>query len=471
MQTEPSESAPYYRNKPQTPAGVEQATTLLYFSALIAIVTFGYPQGSFFFTPIKFFLKSELHLNAEATSAFQFWMAFPVYFAFVCGFIRDSWNPFGLRDRGYFIIFGLLTAALYIGVQFFPITYGMLLFGMIILGASYRFISAAWNGLLALVGQRQLLSGAMSSIWNIVPAILGFIGLLVGGRVTNYLIKLKPEAAAHLMFTIGAFAIACVALFGLWKPRAIFAAEEEEQRIKPKSHFVQDVSRLVKHWPIYPALFINLLWNFAPGSDTPLQYYMSDFLKLQPSDFSNYQAAFSISFIPTFIIYAFLCRKVPLKKLLFWGTIIGIPQMVPILFVHSATSAWLMAIPIGLMGGIASAAYIDLAIRSCPAGLQGTLMMLVDGMLAISARAGDMLGTKIFDVFGKDSAGHTAPEIGFKACVWAIVIVYFLILPLILLVPKRLIQTADGEPLPGGEDFEHIGDLDRGMPELEVSDL
>ena len=49
-----------------------------------------------------------------------------------------------------------------------------------------------------------------------------------------------------------------------------------------------------------------------------------------------------------------------------------------------------------LMGGIATAAYFDLASRSCPPGLQGTRMMLVDGVLALSARGGDRLGTWIY---------------------------------------------------------------------------
>ena len=34
----------------------------------------------------------------------------------------------------------------------------------------------------------------------------------------------------------------------------------------------------------------------------------------------------------------------------------------------------------GLMGGIATAAYLDLLIRSCPRGLQGTTLMLSTGL-------------------------------------------------------------------------------------------
>ena len=48
-----------------------------------------------------------------------------------------------------------------------------------------------------------------------------------------------------------------------------------------------------------------------------------------------------------------------------------------------------------------------------------------------------MLGAKIY---------NSSPDHGFLYCVIATTIVYALILPLILLVPKELIATADGEP-------------------------
>lgn len=66
-------------------------------------------------------------------------------------------------------------------------------------------------------------------------------------------------------------------------------------------------------------------------------------------------------------------------------------------------------------------------------------MMLVDGVLALSMRGGDLLGSRIY---------ASSPAHGFLYCVIATTIVYALILPLILLVPKELIATADGQPNP-----------------------
>jgi hypothetical protein len=66
-------------------------------------------------------------------------------------------------------------------------------------------------------------------------------------------------------------------------------------------------------------------------------------------------------------------------------------------------------------------------------------MMAVDGMYILAVRGGDILGTKIYD---------SSPEHGFLYCVIATTAVYVLILPTILLVPKELIATADGEANP-----------------------
>ena len=191
--------------------------------------------------------------------------------------------------------------------------------------------------------------------------------------------------------------------------------------------------------PIYPALLIWFLWNFAPGAVTPLQYYLQNTLHAEDAQWGQWNAIFAGSFIPTFMLFGVLCRKYPLKTLLLWGTVAAVPQLVPLLFIHSITGALIAAVPIGLMGGVATASYLDLIIRSCPRGLQGTMLMMSGGLNVVVSRFGDVLGTTLYDYYG-----------GFAACVIAITIVYALILPCLLLIPKRLIATADGQIPEGG---------------------
>ena len=59
-------------------------------------------------------------------------------------------------------------------------------------------------------------------------------------------------------------------------------------------------------------------------------------------------------------------------------------------------------------------------------------MMMSGSLFFIVSRFGDVIGTNLYDHYG-----------GFNTCVIAITVVYALILPTLLLVPKDLISAAD----------------------------
>jgi len=404
----------------------------LYLGILIVLSAFGAPSGGLFDIPISFFLKNRLHLQAHEVANFRLAAAIPLYLSFVFGFIRDIWNPFGMKDRGLMLLFGSISAVLYALFAFTPITYLTLLAAVVLLTTSFLFVASAQNGLTSTIGQQHAMTGQISAAWNVFLSIPTFGALLIGGTLSGLLEDKNSDQAARILFLVGAAIMASIAVFALWRPRDVF----DNVRIEngTDGHPMKDLSRLVRHWPIYPALLIWLLWNFAPGSATPLQYHLQNDLHATDAQWGQWNAIFAASFIPTFIVYGLLCRKFPLKTLLVWGTVVAIPQMVPLLFIDSVTGALIAAVPIGLMGGVATGAYMDLIIRSCPRGLQGTTLMMSGSLYFIVSRFGDVLGTNLYDHYG-----------GFTVCVVAITIVYALILPTLLLVPKQLIATPDGE--------------------------
>ena len=95
---------------------------------------------------------------------------------------------------------------------------------------------------------------------------------------------------------------------------------------------------------------MNLLWMFNPGFNTPLQFYLTERLHASDAAYTNYLGTFFATFLPTMLLYGFLCTKMPARKLLWWSVMIGLPQMVPLAFVRSAHQALVMAVPMGLMG-------------------------------------------------------------------------------------------------------------------------
>ncbi|WP_454742725.1 MFS transporter [Cupriavidus necator] len=404
---------------------------LLYFGWLTLFVHLATPAGYLVDIQTSYLLKNQLHATAPEISTFRLVTGIPVYIAFAFGLARDHWNPLGLRDRGFFLIFAPATSVAFIWMAFSDISYSGLVVGMLLAMLSSRFTAAAYQGLIALVGQEKLMSGRLSALCNVVSSVPVVAGAFASGYVSDHL-------AANEAFFLVAMVTLLIAVLGFWKPISVFGHTYEKPQARG-ADFVGNVRRLVKHRAVYPAVLICFLWNFAPGSATPLQFYLTNELHASDSVYSYYNGIFAAAFIPTFLLYGFLCKKVSLNKLLWWGTIVAVPQMIPLAFIHSANLALVLAAPIGLMGGLATAAYFDLAMRSCPPGLQGTLMMLVEGVLALSARAGDLLGSWIYN----SGAAH-----GFTFCVIATTVVYALILPLIPLTPKELVATKDGEPNP-----------------------
>src|SRR5207249_1815366 len=128
---------------------------------------------------------NKLHLGAPEVSAFRLWAAMPLYFSFAFGLIRDTWNPFGMRDRGYFVLFGAVGAALYTSFAFAPVayigSYAGLVAAMISVTIAFLFVWGAWNGFSAALGQQQVMSGLVSAVFGIMAVLPISIAFLVGG--------------------------------------------------------------------------------------------------------------------------------------------------------------------------------------------------------------------------------------------------------------------------------------------------
>ena len=419
----------------------------LYFGPLTLLVYLISPSGQLLDIATSYMLKNQLHATALQVSLFRLLTAVPVYAAFVFGLARDLWSPLGLKDRGFFLIFAPLTAAIFLWMALSPLSYSGLVAGMLLVMLSFRFVMAAYQGLLALVGQEQLMSGRLSALWNFVNSVPLIVGAFAAGYIAVHI-------AARPAFMLMAAVALLIGLFGWWKPRAVFNHAYDQPQASG-ADFIGDLKRLVRHRAVYPVVLIMFMFQFSPGSNTVLQFYLTDELHASDAVYGYYNGIFLAAFLPMYVLYGYLCRTVPLRRLLWWGTIVTVPQMLPLAFVHSANAALWLAVPMGMMGGIFYTALCDLLMRSCPPGLQGSLMMLADGVYVLAARGGDLIGARIY---------FANPANGFLYCALATTAVYALMVPALLLVPRELLATTDGERSPEveGKMLAEIGATARG---------
>lgn len=402
----------------------------LYFSTLTLII-FAVSPDIFLDIPTAYMLKNHLHATASQVSLFRLLTGVPMYVGFIFGMTRDLWDPFGWRDRGYFRLFGPLAVLVFVWLAVRNLSYAGLLIGMFLAMISFRFMLAAYSGLISLIGQEELMSGRLSALWMVFRYVSFIVAYFASGFITEHF---SPRQT----FLLAAAVTLPLCLYGILKPRAVFGHAYDNPHARGTT-FLGDVRRLVRHRAVYPAIFIILVWNFMPGFNTPMQFFLSNQLHAPDSVYADFNCIFYGSYIPGVVLYGILCTRLPLRKLLWLGAALGVPSMIPLAFIHSGHQALSMAVLMGIMSSLGQCSFYDLAIRSCPPGLQGTLMMAADAVNNFAFRASDVVGTKIYGL----SSTH-----GFLYCVIAMTATYALILPAIRFVPRELIATSDGESNP-----------------------
>src|ERR1700761_9364363 len=118
------------------PADVSPAqrrNIFLYLGSLVILIVFGSPSGGLIDIPISFLLKNKLQLSAHEVAGFRLVAAIPLYLSFVFGFVRDIWSPFGMGDRGFMLLFGVINALLYVLFAFTAVTYEVLIVAVVVL--------------------------------------------------------------------------------------------------------------------------------------------------------------------------------------------------------------------------------------------------------------------------------------------------------------------------------------------------
>ncbi|HJW41799.1 MAG TPA: hypothetical protein VJ476_11295, partial [Rhizomicrobium sp.] len=136
---------------------------LVYCGVWIVLLNLVTPSSGFHVVPLSFVLKNKLHLSAHELAAFSAWAGIPAYFAFAFGVVRDYWSPLRLGDRGYFILFGALSAAVFAIYAFVPVSLAMMLAASIVGTICFLFLWGGWNGLGSVIGQRYAMSGQISA--------------------------------------------------------------------------------------------------------------------------------------------------------------------------------------------------------------------------------------------------------------------------------------------------------------------
>ncbi len=402
----------------------------LYFGSSTILLLLVAPDGTWLDVATAYLLQMKLHATPSQISTFRVLTGAPIYMGFLFGLVRNLWNPFGLRDRGYFLIFSVITGLIFAALALLDVTYAALFVGVLLISICTRFLLAAQQGLMGLVAQEHLMSGRMAALYSacyFIPLILG--ALFAGVAADSFTPRMQFLTLAVVGVAVG--------IFGFLKPKSVFENAYEQPQAQG-SDLVSDLRRLFSDPAALAAVAMIFLWQFAPGLQTVMQFHLTEHLGAAESAFGYWTATYYVSFLPGVIGYGYICQKVAYGRLGTWAILASAPLNLVLPLLTSPEQLMWFAVPLGLSAGAAFAALYDIAIRACPPGLHGALMMAVAGGNQLGWRTGDVFGTWLYGSGGDH--GFWYASIGTAVTSG--------IAPLFLaLAPRNLLATRDGEPL------------------------
>jgi MFS family permease len=390
-----------------------------YFGALTLAAGLGQPDG-LLRLPVQFWLKDQLGASPHQLAIFEALACAPVYVAFFFGFLRDHWSPFRWRDRGYLILSSLLAIGCYTWLAAGRLDYFRLLIAVLLAGAAYQLMHAAAEALMTSVAQRRSMTGRLSALSEFAEAIAGVMAALAGGWMVSH-------ASMRTVFLITAAVTAVILLQGFWKPRAVFASNA---KVIPQEG-LRSIVVLLRHRALWPSAVIIMLWSFSPGYHTPMLYYLTENVRISSTAYGVCQAVDCIGITAATALYAWLCGRVPLRRLLWWSMGLSIFPGVVFLFVHNAPQAIAASFLLAVMIGFMNTSIGDLLMRAAPEGLEGSYRMFGVSAFAVGGAIGDVSGAWVYE--------HG----GLIPCLILEAVVTICIFPALRWLPPNLIESCE----------------------------
>ena len=391
------------------------------------VLVFYLATGNMVSVPIQFLLKDGLKLKPQQISLFALLTDTPMWVGFAFGFLRDRWRPFGKGDSAYFIVAGIVLALTYAVVGFGPLTYGPI-FAALLLNTVFGAIAgAATQGVSAALAKSHGMAGRLAMIWIVGRRLAMVIGTAAGGAI--------GEQSRGMAFSAGIAVALLLIVFAFYKPKWLFPNGEEPYETVFQETTKDAFIRLARHKAIYAPAIMIFLWDFAPGWGTPLFFYLTKQIHLSESQYGASMSLLSLGALASALTYPFLCRKINVRPLLIYGTLLGVLGGALFIFVHNQTESQIFTALAGFSCGIATCTYSDVLFRSCPKELEGVVTMLFMGAATFGGDVSDLVGSWLYDRGGFSLAL-------FVTCATTAAILFF-----VPLIPKSITKPMEGTPI------------------------
>ena len=336
--------------------------------------------------PLQFLLKNHLHLGPTAMAAFFGLTSLAWYFKPVAGLLSDVVPLWGSRRRNYLMLSGLAAGSLWALLAVVPRHYAPLVWTLAGANAFAVLASSVSGGLLVETGQQQGWTGRMGALRETIIAGTILVAQPVGGYLVGHAFGWTCGIGAALFF-----ALVPATFLLLREPtqlqKAHLSGEEILRHLRP----------VFQSRALWLAAAFIFLKDLSPGFGTPLFYYQTNLLHFDPKFIGWLGGLSNGAAILGALIYAWLCTRVPLGRLLIIGIVLSAMGTLLFLGYKTPSSALIIQGISGLMGVLVSVALMDLAARASPRGTEAMSYSLLMSAANLGGTGSDILGSWLYE--------------------------------------------------------------------------
>jgi predicted MFS family arabinose efflux permease len=398
-----------------TPMPSLRTTSLLFGLAFLGI-TLGQP-GGIGTLPVSFLLKDRFHFAASGVALFFALVNAPFYLKPLAGLVSETWLS-RIKQRKQIVVASLATIVCWEIAASASSSFPALGIGLFVTVLFIVFINTVAAGLMVEIGQKQHATGRFSAIRAVTEAL----GVIISGTLGGYLAG-KPIAETA---AVGALCFALVA----WAASHIHFTQNG---LRARPNLGSQFLRLI-HTPTLGLISLILfLVLAAPGLQTTLLYFQTDILHFSPQFIGELTAVTGLAALAGAGLYAYSCRKVAVRKLLWVGIAGYLLATLSYLLYRSADTALAIGAANGLALALAGLPVLDLATRSCPPGLEAAAFGVI---LSVTDAA-----TSLSDIGGSTLYSHY--HVSFYALVWLNVLATIIAIPFVMRLPRAMTDRSD----------------------------
>ena len=377
--------------------------------------------------PLRNLLKNTMHASREQTAAFVFWATLPWYFKPLVGIVQDAFPLFGTRRKSYMLVASVLTATAWLILGVTPYEYRAFLIVCIGINAATVLVSTAVGGYMVEIARASASSGRLTSVRNMVEQA----SFIISGVASGYLASLR----------FGWTAISCASVAVLLVPVALWCLKETPAVAQGGAQVLKaagsKLAQVGKAKALWIAAAVSFLFYFSPGTQTAQFYTQQNDLHLttlQQGTLVSLNGVFGV--LSAFLYGAFAAKRFVLRNLLLSCIVIGASAQAAYAIYYSYAVAKVVDSYYGFGFTLTEVAMMHLAVRATPAGCEAMGFALMMAVRNFGLFGGDWLGASLQDHF--HLTFHTLALINGAGSLLA--------LPIVLLVPKRVVMGRDAQP-------------------------